>query len=152
MASSNHSKLSLAITLLIVATAASVAHGIFIIGGRDVVELIVAGQLVCTVPGTNCPTCPGIGGVNVFLSCNGGQTSLAQAITDPAGLVNFTVSFLDGTLFDQSRCFVYARLPIASCVAFPPTGNLHAVVKLVGFVQQTIGLVANSALGPFTVA
>ncbi|KAI7990997.1 hypothetical protein LOK49_LG12G02593 [Camellia lanceoleosa] len=131
------SKLILSL-LFVIATAASVAHSI------PIVDVSVAGRVVCTVPGTNCTTCcPGIAGVNVTLSCNGGRTTLAHAITNTGGSVNFTLSSADaGALFGQSQCFVYVKLPIATCYVFPPTGVLRSPVTFVRLVHGAAGPIA----------
>ncbi|THG15785.1 hypothetical protein TEA_023269 [Camellia sinensis var. sinensis] len=107
------SKLILSL-LFVIATTASVAHSIPVVDQQ--LLLSVAGRVVCTLLGTNCTTCPGIAGVNVILSCNGGQTTLAQAITTRGGSVNLTLSAPFVPLFHPSQqCFVYVKLPIATC-------------------------------------
>ncbi|KAL7197596.1 hypothetical protein ACSBR2_020185 [Camellia fascicularis] len=126
------SKLILSL-LFVVATAASVAHSIPVVGQLPV---SVAGRVVCTVPGTNCTTCPGIAGVNVTLSCDGGRTILAQAITTRGGSVNLALSVPGVPLFGQLlQCFVYVKLPVAACNVFPRTGTLRSPLIFVNVVH-----------------
>ncbi|GMP97723.1 hypothetical protein CsSME_00045871 [Camellia sinensis var. sinensis] len=139
----NPSKLILSL-LFVVATAASVAHN-----NPIVAQVSVVGQMVCIVPGTNCTTCPGIAGVKVTLSCNGGRTTLAQAITNNRGVVNLTLSAANVGVFDQSQCFVYVKLPVATCHVFSRTGTLRSPVIFVNFVQEATRLMINFTFGVF---
>ncbi|XP_028066681.1 uncharacterized protein LOC114269552 [Camellia sinensis] len=139
------SKLILSL-LFVIATTASVAHSIPVVDQQ--LLLSVAGRVVCTLLGTNCTTCPGIAGVNVILSCNGGQTTLAQAITTRGGSVNLTLSAPFVPLFHPSQqCFVYVKLPIATCKVFPPTGILRSPFTFVNIVQGAAGLIINLTFG-----
>ncbi|THG16821.1 hypothetical protein TEA_004098 [Camellia sinensis var. sinensis] len=134
------SKLILSL-LFVVATAASVAHSIPVVGQQ--LSLSIAGRVVCTVPGTNCTTCPGIAGVNVTLSCNGGRTILAQAITTRGGLVNLALSVPGVPLLGQlQQCLVYVKLPIAACNVFPRTRTLRSPLIFVNVVSRPAGLTA----------
>ncbi|GMP97724.1 hypothetical protein CsSME_00045872 [Camellia sinensis var. sinensis] len=139
----NPSKLILSL-FFVVATTASVAHS-----NPIVAQVSVAGRVVCTVPGTNCTTCPGIAGVKVTLSCNGGRTTLAQAITNNRGVVNLTLSAANVGVFDQSQCFFYVKLPVATCRVFPRTGTLRSPVIFVNFVQEPTRLLINFTFGVF---
>ncbi|THG15786.1 hypothetical protein TEA_023270 [Camellia sinensis var. sinensis] len=141
------SKLILSL-LFVIATTASVAHSIRVVDQQ--LLLSVAGRVVCAVPGTNCTTttCPGIAGVNVTLSCNGGQTTLAQAMTTRGGSVNLTLSAPVVPLFRPPlQCFVYVKLPIATCKFFPHTGILRSPLTLMNIVQVAAGLIINTTFG-----
>ncbi|CAL5431161.1 unnamed protein product [Camellia sinensis] len=139
------SKLILSL-LFVVATAASVAHSIPVVGQR--LSLSVTGRVVCTVPGTNCTTCPGIAGVNVTLSCNGGQTILAQAITTRGGLVRLILSAPVVPPFGLSQqCMAYVKLPIANCHVFPLTGILRYPLTFVNITVGIGGPIINLILG-----
>ncbi|KAL7197600.1 hypothetical protein ACSBR2_020189 [Camellia fascicularis] len=139
------SKLILSL-LFVIATTASVAHSIPVVDQQ--LLLSVAGRVVCTVPGTNCTTCPGIAGVNVTLSCDGGRTILAQAITTRGGSVKLALSVPGVPLLGQSlQCFVYVKLPVAACNVFPPTGILRSPLTVVNIVQGAAGLIINLTFG-----
>ncbi|XP_057468153.1 uncharacterized protein LOC130757416 [Actinidia eriantha] len=109
-------------------TAATGAHAITICG-REVSQLNISGRLVCSPTGNpylHC-TCPGVFGINVFISCNSGETTLAQALPNLAGFVSLTLNTMDAGLFDNSQCFAYVKLPYKTCILFSPTGNLRAL-------------------------
>ncbi|XP_057506343.1 uncharacterized protein LOC130789570 [Actinidia eriantha] len=142
------------LALLLISTA-SLAQGSLTILGHEVAQLNITGLLVCSVTGNRSPTgcdCPGIAGVTAFVSCNNLQTNVIQALTNPAGVVNFIITSGDGVLFDRGVCFAYVRLPIASCTAFPPQGILRSTVNIVGLVQSGINLIANGVLGSWALA
>ncbi|PON67952.1 Intimin/invasin bacterial adhesion mediator protein [Parasponia andersonii] len=75
---------------------------------------------------------PQLNGVNVYFSCNGGNTSIAEAVTGENGFYTITmtaVATLITILSDPSqskKCGVIARLRIAGCDLLPPAGFLRA--------------------------
>ncbi|XP_009627030.1 uncharacterized protein LOC107765646 [Nicotiana tabacum] len=137
------------LSLFLIATTSPLAHGV-LINGQNVIGLRVRGLLVCSATGN--PPGPGIAGVNVKISCNGGSTSLVQVLTDANGYFQTIITALDGILFDQTTtpCQVIIDTPIASCSLLASTGTLRAPITLVGTLIQTLlGLVADATCGAF---
>ncbi|KAF7148048.1 hypothetical protein RHSIM_Rhsim03G0040600 [Rhododendron simsii] len=119
------------LALMVVATA-SVAHCV-VIDGIDVAQISLTGIVTCAVTGN--PLGTGVAGVTVSLSCNGGQTTIAQALSDPTGAVTIVLSTVDSAVFDQSLCFVTATLPVGTCTVSPPTGNVKSLLTLVNILD-----------------
>ncbi|XP_073152275.1 uncharacterized protein [Henckelia pumila] len=114
----------------------------------------VTGRLFCSATGNPCPTCEGMAGVDVTITCNinGSTTSNCSTLTDASGLFNTVVDIVDGLLFGNTSlaCFVSVELPIAQCTLLPPTGILRAPLTFQGNVMTgAIGLVAETVLGLF---
>ncbi|PON80659.1 hypothetical protein PanWU01x14_002150 [Parasponia andersonii] len=92
-------------------------------------EVLIPGVLRCFVPPVNCPGFPNlVAGVSVALTCGGGKTVIAEAVTNTSGFFQIVVDSSRSILFDASNtnaCRVTAKLPIASCAVFLHTGVLE---------------------------
>ncbi|XP_071723197.1 uncharacterized protein [Rutidosis leptorrhynchoides] len=132
----------IALILIIGTTSTVPVNGIQLPGGIDVNSIAVVGRIVCNISDTVClsPTIgEGIAGVNAFVSCNGGKSSLGQATSDTRGFISIIFATGDGALFDYSNCSVYVPLPVGNCTVFPPTGIAYSLLNPVGFVQTLLG-------------
>ncbi|XP_073034847.1 uncharacterized protein [Primulina eburnea] len=143
---------SITIFLLFLLSAASVlpSHAELI----TIKGVKVAGRLFCSATGNPCPTCSGIEGVNVTITCNGATTSVGSVLTDASGFFNTVLNLADGLLFDNTSlpCFVTVKLPIAKCTLLPPTGILRAPVNFLGnVITGTVGLVAETVIATLNV-
>ncbi|KAI6673636.1 hypothetical protein NL676_001542 [Syzygium grande] len=132
------------IALLFLISTTPRTHGVVI---RGFTKVNVQGLLSCVVPGT-LPTLSGppLRGVSVNITCNGGTTTLGQAVTNTAGFFNATFDILEDLLFDSSTCVGTVNLSsITRCSVFPPTGILRLTLDLVrivdGVVQFVLGLI-----------
>ncbi|XP_073152269.1 uncharacterized protein [Henckelia pumila] len=113
----------------------------------------VAGRLFCSVDGNSCPTCVGLGGVNVNITCNGGTTSLATVLTDTNGFFTTVLDLAEVLLFGGSTpCFATVQLPVANCTLLPTTGILRAPLTLTGnLISGLLGLLLQTVTGLFVV-
>ncbi|KAJ8759765.1 hypothetical protein K2173_009866 [Erythroxylum novogranatense] len=136
-------------TLLFLATA-SIAHA-FSVNGIPIAQVIIPGRLYCAVGGNPASGAKGLARVGVFLSCDGGKTSLAQVVTNTNGLFQIVLAVLDGVAFDPSFCAIYVQLPVARCAVLPHTGCLQASISVTGVVPSTLGFAANVTPGLFSV-
>ncbi|XP_060178393.1 uncharacterized protein LOC132608385 [Lycium barbarum] len=137
------------LTLFLISTTTPLAHGV-LINGQKLFGLNIHGSVFCSTTGN--PPGPGIAGVNVRISCNGGKTSLAQVLTDANGFFQVVLTALDGILFDlnSTPCEVFVDTPIANCGVDLPKGVLRAPISIVGnLIQTLLGLIADTTCGPF---
>ncbi|XAR68429.1 hypothetical protein NMG60_11003538 [Bertholletia excelsa] len=78
-------------------------------------------------------------GVNVSLSCDGAQTSLADAITDPTGAFRIILKTIESFVFAEGECAIYVNLPLVSCAILPPSGVLRAPIRFFAMVPSEHG-------------
>lgn len=136
----------LLLSIFVIASLSSLSHGLTI-NGIQIGTIAVRGVLRCTLNGTQ--NAPPISGQTVFLRCANSTTNLAQAITNPAGLVTLVVKIADTALFDPATCLATVVLPVANCSVFPPDGLLTSTVSLVNVLQTNLGNIANFITGSF---
>ncbi|XP_071928024.1 uncharacterized protein [Coffea arabica] len=102
------------------------------------------------------PFVQGIKDVEIRIYCNGGSTSVAQALTDSNGFFTVLGNTLDGITFEQTSlpCFAIAELPgDQSCSVFLPKSTLTSTISLVGTLSQhPTGPFANAAATHFVPA
>ncbi|PON38213.1 hypothetical protein PanWU01x14_314320 [Parasponia andersonii] len=88
--------------------------------------VVIPGVLRCFIPPLSCPQdTPLVAGVNVILSCDGGRTAIANALTHTSGFFQIVVDSSSSILFGASNsndCRIIPVLPIAGCGVFAPTG------------------------------
>ncbi|PON40039.1 hypothetical protein TorRG33x02_341360 [Trema orientale] len=86
----------------------------------------IPGVLRCSVPPRNPPRIePLVAGVNVVLSCDGGKTVIADAVTNTTGFFEVVFDSASSISFGGSnsdKCRIRPRLPIAGCSVSVPTG------------------------------
>ncbi|KAF7148079.1 hypothetical protein RHSIM_Rhsim03G0041100 [Rhododendron simsii] len=155
-----HTSNYLLLAIIVVATA-SVAQATVIISGVNVSGVIVTGVYVqpagLTIIGVR---------VNISLSCDGGATTIGTQATIIGRIGVFKVATttgigLNGTLFDQSRCAVYAYAPIpnlpanASAIASASLRGLQVLEGVQLVVQNgQINIIPNlgSSIGIYSTA
>ncbi|MCD7472302.1 hypothetical protein HAX54_013369 [Datura stramonium] len=147
--------------ILVFITTSRVAHGqLPNLPIRRIAGIQVAGLVVCSATG-NLPG-PGIPGVKVNISCDGGNTTLVQMVTNTRGFFGGLIGFpslrptLRNILLNNnlSPCAAMINLPIAAanCTVLPSSGILQAPIMFTGnFITSTIGLIATTITGLFQI-
>ncbi|KAK3405331.1 hypothetical protein EUGRSUZ_K01698 [Eucalyptus grandis] len=122
------------IALLFLIATTPRTHGIIL---GNVAQVNIVGRLSCVVPGVlPALTSSPLSGATVVFTCNGGTTTLGQAVTNTTGFVSAAFKLLDGVVFDPSTCVgTINLLNAASCSLFPPTGTVGTTLTLLSFVQ-----------------
>ncbi|KAH7512868.1 uncharacterized protein LOC132800021 [Ziziphus jujuba] len=107
----------------------------------NVAQVQALGVLSCTVTGTPIPFVPSppVVGALVNLSCDGGRTTLAQAVTNTAGFYNVTLNVVQGLLFNTTDCALFVGLPLVNCTIFPPRGVLRIPLGVLTIVPGLLG-------------
>ncbi|XP_038719781.1 uncharacterized protein LOC120012428 [Tripterygium wilfordii] len=103
------------------------------------------GFLVCSRTGliTSGSANPGLVGVGVNLTCDGGRTTLATAITSNTGFFNLSASnipLVNRPSLPSTNCVVQAQLPIRTCNLLPATGGI--LIGVLDLVTQTLDRIA----------
>ena len=143
------SKILLAL-LVVIATAASVAHG-YSVGGKDISLVNIHGKLLCSSTGNpeSGKTCPPLANINVTLICPG----IPQVIsyTDSLGSFVCPIDTKTYPLIDPFLCYVEVQLPLDQIICpvlSTVSGTLHALPAiLTGVVEAAVGLVADIDIG-----
>ncbi|KAM6566418.1 hypothetical protein CsatA_025546 [Cannabis sativa] len=139
MATYNNSSLII-LGLLLIATASPVANSLDII---SVVQVNVEGTLHCSLPPVPSGS-PTLSGVSVFLSCDNGLTTMAKATTEVDGSFKIVYTPLTVFLFDQLKCAIFVKTPIASCNVFA-----GALIKATLVSVNLLDSIANYNSGDF---
>lgn len=145
----------LIVSLLLMVISLSLVRGSFIVNNNNVAAVEILGTLFCTASGN-----PTIGvlnlplvGANVTISCNGGNLTFRNAITDLTGTFNTIATALDTTLFDSTTCVVEANVAnVVNCSVYPPNAVVRGGLTFLGIkIENGIGLVAQFLAGAFRV-